>query len=172
MASPPITQPWHRLSIEQATQQLAVDPAAGLDAQEVQKRLAQYGPNKLAEKAREPGWKAFLRQYKDLMQIILVVVALISLWPLKDFQTFLLLIVLTEFNAAAASLEGGFHLPTEHIGVSAETIANRVWKLIQHPRRVIYVPAWLGITPYVENTFGWLIDRLGPLLLRFQARRK
>jgi short-subunit dehydrogenase len=78
----------------------------------------------------------------------------------------------TEFSDAAANLEGGFHLPTERVGVSAETIADRVWSLLEHPRRVIYVPAWLRITPYVESSLGWLIDRLGPLLLRFQSKRK
>jgi short-subunit dehydrogenase len=79
--------------------------------------------------------------------------------------------VQTEFSDTAASLEGSFHLPTESIGVSAETIADRVWSLLEHPRRVIYVPAWLRITPYVESSLGWLIDRLGPLLLRFQSKK-
>ncbi len=79
--------------------------------------------------------------------------------------------VLTEFSATAAGLPGSFHLPTERIGVSSETVANHVWRLLEHPRRVIYVPAWLRITPHVETLFGWLIDRLGPLLLRSQARK-
>ena len=78
--------------------------------------------------------------------------------------------VLTEFSDTAAALEGGLHLPTERIGVTADTIANHIWKLLEHPRRVIYVPFWLRITPYVEDLFGWLIDRLGPLLLRLQSR--
>jgi len=80
--------------------------------------------------------------------------------------------VFTEFDDAVAHSNGGFHLPTEHIGVSAETVADHVWSLLEHPRRVIYVPAWLGITPFVEGNFGWLIDRLGPLLLRAQRRKK
>ncbi len=80
--------------------------------------------------------------------------------------------VFTEFNDATANREGSYHLPTERIGVSAETVANRIWKLLEHPRRVIYVPSWLGITPFVENTFGWIIDRLGPLLLNAQSSRK
>ena len=79
--------------------------------------------------------------------------------------------VLTEFCATAANLEGGLHLPTERMGVTPEKIATHIWKLIEHPRRVIYVPAWLAVTPYIENTFGWLIDRLGPLLLRRQSPR-
>ncbi len=80
--------------------------------------------------------------------------------------------VFTEFDDAVANLTGGLHLPTERIGVSAETVAERIWRLLEHPRRVIYIPAWLGITPYVEGAFGWLIDRLGPLLLRAKTRRK
>jgi len=80
--------------------------------------------------------------------------------------------VFTEFDDTVANLNGGLHLPTEHIGVSAETVAERIWKLLEHPRRVIYVPAWLGITPYIEGAFGWLIDRLGPLLLLAQRDRK
>ncbi len=80
--------------------------------------------------------------------------------------------VLTEFCDNAASRQGGMHVPTERMGVSAETIANQVWGLLQHPRRVIYVPFWLRITPHVEGLFGWLIDRIGPLLLRLQVRHK
>ncbi len=80
--------------------------------------------------------------------------------------------VLTEFCDTAAALEGGLHLPTERLGVTADTIANHIWKLLEHPRRVIYIPFWLRITPFIEGSFGWLIDRLGPLLLRFQTRRK
>lgn len=80
--------------------------------------------------------------------------------------------VLTDFCDTAACLEGGLHLPTERMGVTADTIANHIWRLLEHPRRVVYVPSWLGITPYIENTFGWLIDRLGPLLLRAESRRK
>jgi short-subunit dehydrogenase len=79
--------------------------------------------------------------------------------------------VLTEFCDTAASLEGGLHLPTERMGVTAEAIADHVWQLLERPRRVVYVPSWLALTPYIENTFGWLIDRLGPLLLRRQTDR-
>jgi hypothetical protein len=74
--------------------------------------------------------------------------------------------VRTEFCAAALDRPGGLHVPTEHMGVTAETVARRIWGLLQHPRRVIYVPRLLALTPWVEASFGWLIDRLGPLLLR------
>ncbi len=80
--------------------------------------------------------------------------------------------VRTEFNSSAASLDHGYHIPTERIGVTAETVANRIWGLLNHPRRVIYVPSWLAITPLVEQSFGWIIDRLGPLLLQREKRRR
>ena len=91
--------PWYHLDAAAAAQQLTVDPARGLDAAEVARRLTQHGPNKLAEKAREPGWQAFLRQYRDLMQIILLVTGLVALVALGDIRTFALLLILTIFNA-------------------------------------------------------------------------
>jgi hypothetical protein len=36
------------------------------------------------------------------------------------------------------------------------------------PRRVAYVPSWLRLVPWAELTFGWIIDRIGPLLLKRQ----
>ena len=74
--------------------------------------------------------------------------------------------VRTEFGEAALALENGGHVPTERVGVPAETVANRVWGLIRRPRRLIYVPDYLRVVPWVELTFGWIIDRVGPLLLK------
>ena len=74
--------------------------------------------------------------------------------------------VLTEFGHAAVKRPGGLHLPTEKIGVTPERVADQIWKLIQKPRRAIYIPSYLAIIPWIEGYFGWLIDRLGPLLLR------
>ncbi|MCB9122171.1 MAG: cation-translocating P-type ATPase [Caldilinea sp.] len=95
----PTTKQWYQFSIDETAQQESVDPAHGLDDAAVQQRLAQYGPNKLAEKPKEPRWRAFLRQYRDLMQIILLATGLISLIFLQDIQTFSLLFILTVFNA-------------------------------------------------------------------------
>jgi hypothetical protein len=49
-------------------------------------------------------------------------------------------------------------------------VAQRIWTLIRRPRRVIYVPDWLRVVPWAELSFGWVIDRVGPLLLRKQKR--
>jgi short-subunit dehydrogenase len=74
--------------------------------------------------------------------------------------------VQTEFGETALQKENGGHVPTEKIGVSAEHVAWRIRKLLLRPRRVIYVPRWLRIVPWLELSFGWLEDLLGPLLLK------
>jgi short-subunit dehydrogenase len=76
--------------------------------------------------------------------------------------------VRTEFGEVALSKENGGHVPTENAGVTADYVAWRIWKLMLRPRRVIYVPGWLQVVPWAELAFGWIIDRVGPLLLRKQ----
>jgi len=77
--------------------------------------------------------------------------------------------VISEFCETAALIKGGRHLPTENIGVTAEKVADRIWELVRRPRKVIYIPGYLRITPWIELTFGWFVDRLGPLLLKYRS---
>jgi short-subunit dehydrogenase len=74
--------------------------------------------------------------------------------------------VRTEFGESALSRDGGGHVPTEHVGVSADHVAACIWALLQHPRRLIYVPRWTRVVPWAELSFGWFMDLLGPLLLQ------
>lgn len=100
MANTTSTEPrWYNLAQTEAAQQLDVSAVGGLSRAEATRRLQQYGPNKLAEKQKETRLQAFLRQYKDFMQIILLVTALVAVVFLGDFQTAFLLIGLTLLNA-------------------------------------------------------------------------
>ena len=90
---------WYSLTPEAAAQQLKVDPAQGLSTAEAQQRLQQYGPNHLADKKKEPRWQAFLRQYKDLMQIVLLSAAIVNQIFTGEWGTTLVLVFLTIFNA-------------------------------------------------------------------------
>jgi len=74
--------------------------------------------------------------------------------------------VRTEFGEVALSKENGGHVPTEHVGVTADYVAWRIWKLLLRPQRVIYIPDWLRVVPWAELAFGWINDRVGPLLLK------
>ena len=65
------------------------------------------GPNKFAEAAVEPRWRAFVRQYRDPMQIVLLVAGIGSLYPLKELGTGLVLLFLTLFNAVLGLRQEG-----------------------------------------------------------------
>ncbi len=69
---------WYALSPAEVATRLQVDPAKGLNTAEAQQRLQQYGPNHLADKKQESGWQAFLRQYRELMQIVLLGAAAVN----------------------------------------------------------------------------------------------
>ena len=59
-AQAPASAPaWHTLSVEDALKAQGVDPQVGLSAAEVERRRAQYGPNKFAEAKKESGWSKF-----------------------------------------------------------------------------------------------------------------
>jgi len=90
---------WYALTPAEVAKRLQVDPGRGLSAAEAQQRLQQYGPNHLADKKKEPGWQAFLRQYKDLMQIVLLAAAFINQIFTGKWGTTLVLVGLTVFNA-------------------------------------------------------------------------
>ncbi len=65
--------PWHQLHIRDVTGQLKTDLVTGLSAAEVERRLKQYGPNKVTEKAEIPSWKRFLLQFHQPLLYILLV---------------------------------------------------------------------------------------------------
>src|SRR5512132_2613858 len=92
-------QVWHGLTADEASAQLGVDGKVGLDLAEVERRREQDGPNKLVEAEKEPGWHAFLRQYRDLMQLVLVGAAVVSVAALQEFGTGLAILGLTVVNA-------------------------------------------------------------------------
>ncbi len=77
--------------------QLGSDLKLGLRSQEAADRLKQYGPNKLEELSRESLPRKYLRQYKDLMILLLLASAIISAL-LRDGQTAAVLLALVLFN--------------------------------------------------------------------------
>jgi Ca2+-transporting ATPase len=102
-APPPTTAEaptWHVLPQEGVAQELGVEPARGLTSDEAASRLARYGPNRFAEAKTESRWHAFARQYEDPMQIVLLVAGVISIYPVKQTGTGIVILLLTLFNAA------------------------------------------------------------------------
>ncbi|MFF0105659.1 cation-translocating P-type ATPase [Streptomyces hirsutus] len=91
--------PWHALPPTDATARLEVDPGVGLSSDEAARRLAEHGPNQLDEAPREPRWRAFLRQFQDLLIIILLVAAVVSLVVSQEWETPIAIAVVVLLNA-------------------------------------------------------------------------
>src|SRR5213075_1129624 len=98
-AQPQAESPWYELSGEKVAASMEVDPEQGLSAAEAAARLEQYGPNKFAEGKTEPRWHAFVRQYYDPMQVVLLVAGIGSIVPLGQYGTGIMLLLLTVLNA-------------------------------------------------------------------------
>jgi Ca2+-transporting ATPase len=84
-----------------------VDRQRGLSSAEAAARAQRFGPNRFAASPGEPRWHAFLRQYRDPMQLVLLAAGIGSLYPLKQLGTGVLLILLTLFNAVEGLQQEG-----------------------------------------------------------------
>ncbi|MCC5606097.1 cation-translocating P-type ATPase [Nostoc sp. CHAB 5834] len=69
---------WHSLEIDKALDLLDSNADSGLTPQEIQQRLQKYGPNELEETAGRSTWEILLDQFKNIMLLMLIGVALIS----------------------------------------------------------------------------------------------
>ncbi len=102
-AAPTPAQPedkqWFALASDVVAQELGTDEHSGLAPAEASTRLEKYGPNAFVAAETEPRWQAFVRQYRDPMQIVLLVAGIGSIWPLHELGTGLVLLFLTLFNA-------------------------------------------------------------------------
>jgi Ca2+-transporting ATPase len=105
--TPTDARAYHTLTVEAALSAEGVTEAQGLSGAEVLARRAQFGSNKFREAEKEPWWRAFVRQYADPMQIVLLVAGVLSLYPVKQYATGLLLLFLTLFNAVLGLRQEG-----------------------------------------------------------------
>lgn len=76
----PVTAPqpeWHRLSAEEVLSRLDSGPG-GLSDAEAARRLEKHGPNEIVEKKKTPAILQFLKQFTEVLIIILLVATAVS----------------------------------------------------------------------------------------------
>jgi Ca2+-transporting ATPase len=71
-------QAWHTLEIDKTLRVFGSDRDAGLTSQQVSEGLQRYGPNELIEMGGRSGWVIFLDQFKNIMLLMLIGVAIVS----------------------------------------------------------------------------------------------
>ncbi len=69
---------WHAVEIRRAAAEIGVDLERGLDPAEVRQRLAEHGPNQLAEKPPRSAWMLFAQQFESVLILILAGAALLA----------------------------------------------------------------------------------------------
>lgn len=97
--------PWHALAAEAATQKLEVDSRAGLSPAQAAARLERYGPNRLDETPRQPRWRVFLRQFHDVLIMILLAAAMVSLVATRQWETPAVIVLVVLLNATIGFIQ-------------------------------------------------------------------
>ncbi|WP_249523751.1 cation-translocating P-type ATPase [Modestobacter marinus] len=114
IATEPATEPGpHLLAADAVAATLAVDPARGLPAAEVDRRRDEHGENRLAEQPRRPALLRFLDQFRSLLILLLLGAALLAgaIGDLKDTVVILVVLLVNatigfvQENKAERSLE-------------------------------------------------------------------
>ena len=123
---------WYEKTAQQTLDELSVS-AQGLSAEEAARRLEQHGENKLTEGKKKSALQVFAEQFKDLLVIILVAAALISLASGQGESTLVIFAVLllnavlgtVQYLKAEKSLESlkAMSAPTAKVLRGGETVA-------------------------------------------------
>ena len=95
----------HRAGAHDVITALHVDAAAGLADADVAERRSISGPNQLAEEARTPGWKRFIRQFADLLILILIAAAVLAFVVSGELKTPLVVLVVVMSNAVIGFIQ-------------------------------------------------------------------
>lgn len=88
---------WHTMSPKQVAADLGVDPDQGLDAEEVARRLTEFGPNQLPTEPPPGVWMVARGQLANPMNIMLLIVGVASFF-IGQIATGLVVSALVTFN--------------------------------------------------------------------------
>lgn len=103
---------WHALEVDKVLENLNSDRKTGLTGQEAAQRLAQYGPNELVEAAGRSTLIIIWDQFKNIMLLMLILVAIVS---------------------AVLDLRAG-QFPKDAIAISAIVLLNGILGYLQESR--------------------------------------
>jgi Ca2+-transporting ATPase len=84
--------------------QYQVDPARGLDEAEVARRREEHGWNELAEKQPRPAWLRFLLHFTDLMVLLLIGAAILSI-VLQEWTDAIAIIAIVVLNGVISFVQ-------------------------------------------------------------------
>ncbi|HUB94114.1 MAG TPA: cation-transporting P-type ATPase [Verrucomicrobiae bacterium] len=139
--------PFYRLSAEEVLADLGSTPD-GLSKGEASDRLARYGVNRLEQNHRTPVWWILLRQFKNLLVVILLISAGLALY-LHDAKTATILVFIALMNAVVGFFQ---EYKAESLLASLEKLVVPRAKVMRHGKVVELASSELvvGDVIYIE----------------------
>lgn len=126
------TNQYYKQSVEQLSSKFKVDVSTGLSQNGAEERQKEFGKNELKQKRKLSAWKILLRQFKDVLLLVLIAAATISL-------------IINQIEGEGAAVEAAL-IYAIVIGIAiigffneykAERTVAALKKLVSHNARVI-----------------------------------
>ena len=156
---------WHNLMSDACLEQLN-SSRDGLSGGEAARRLEQYGPNALAEGKRKSVPQVFLEQFKDLMVIILIVAALISMATGEVESTIVIFAVLI-LNAILGTVQ---HFKAEKSLESLKAMSAPSAKVVRDGARMVVPSPQIVPGDIVELEAGDMVVADGRILENYSLK--
>jgi len=157
---------WHTLETAAALTELGADPASGLSGDEAARRLEAHGPNALAEGKRKSVLQVFLAQFKDLMVVILIAAAVISLFS-DSAESAIVIFAVLILNAVLGTVQ---HFKAEKSLASLKAMSAPSAKVLRDGRRQELPARELVPGDIVELEAGDMVAADGRVLESFSLK--
>lgn len=122
---------YYRESKEELIKELGANEKQGLTNKVAQEKLAQVGPNALIEGKKKGILEVFLEQFKDLMVIILIVAAVISVFT-GNLESTAVIIVVLILNAILGTVQ---HVKAEKSLEALKSLSAPVAKVLRDGKK-------------------------------------
>ncbi len=122
---------WYQLSAKDALSELE-SAKSGLASAEVVKRREKFGENAIKDEEKESALAVFLGQFKDLMVIILMVAAVVSMLT-GDVESTLVIFAVLLLNAVLGTVQ---HIKAEKSLDALKAMSSPVAKVMRNGERV------------------------------------
>ena len=138
----------------------------GLTTQQAQERIEKNGPNTLREERKKPVWQVFLEQFKDLLVVILVVAAVISMLSGNAESTIVIFAVLI-LNAVLGTVQ---HCKAEKSLESLKAMSAPTARVFRDGERLIIPSVQIVPGDIVELEAGDMVVADGRILHNYSLK--
>jgi magnesium-transporting ATPase (P-type) len=136
----PAEADWYALSVDDVVARVGVDAERGLDPDEVQRRLAEFGRNEIASEPPPTLWEVAKGQLMNPMNIMLLIVSIASL-AIGQVATGVIVMALVSFNVIMGRTRSARRWPASRRSPSSRSPAQHFSE-----RRLIAARHWLTVS--------------------------